>query len=194
MKLKIFLIISFLFVSVFSFSQSNISTDDQLKQYKQLLENAVNSLQETTALLEEANKEIKALKEENKKLKEKIENIEDNNDLAKENATLQTELTKANNALIETNQVLEIAKERIEKDQEEITALRKTLQEALGKIEKQTYFGIGAGYIGYIYAPGAKIIGTVKIPRIPITINADVGLLFKSGVYPLFSIGVLFNF
>jgi TolA-binding protein len=134
---RLFLVLIMLFVSMLTFSN-----EDLLK-----------ALEESNALLEEANQEIIRLRniindnEKTKKIKELEEKIKE---LEEGIASRNELLKKANAALESSNDVLEDANERIEKDQVEIKDLRDRIKDLMNAgTELEIYkinFLLGYGY------------------------------------------------
>jgi hypothetical protein len=186
MKLRIFLTTILLLTASFSFCQSRIDTNSEL------LAKALQALESTTLLLEEAKEKISTLEEEKKFLETALEEekLKKDEDLILKIEELTSKLQEAQIALENDNVILEQAKQQIIDDQKEIKDLRKNLAEAINLIEEVKTFSIGAGIV---YPLGGQVLFSINIPKIPISIFTDISVQ-ASPFNMLFSLGASYRF
>lgn len=145
--MKKFLVVLLLLVSVFSFAQNTGKTttaDQALAESNKLLQQALDKITE----LEKQNAQLvddkKALTAENATLKS------ENTSLKATNLDLQTSLAEASNAIKQSNEVLQLAYDRIDKDQNEIIKLRTSIGDLIKSgvelVSYQWEIGITVGY------------------------------------------------
>ena len=189
MKLKRFLVISLLLFIAFS-----VVADD-CEDVKVLLGKMMLALDESTILLEEAKTESLATHEKYKHLDILVD------ELTIENEQLRDITGRMIEELEESNNVLEVAKAQIFDDQLEIADLRTQLEKSIVLIEElssKDRFKVGASVS---YPLGIKALGMFKIPRVPIALFIDMGIIINTKAYtlleiitPIISVGAVYSF
>jgi hypothetical protein len=132
-------------------------------------ETCEDALEESTILLQAALDRIEELEEENQKLldgaltdetaKQRIAELEeDNKRLRDELLGTKVLIAEANAALGESNEILQLAYDRIDKDQTEIEGLRKHIDDLINAgVEIETYHWNIMVTAGYPYSMGIAV-------------------------------------